>query len=108
MNRGIHFGSVYHTGIDVIFLRGFSSELTLTIRLQGKRVVVTQADEFMGPALCERFSAEGAHVIADHGHMQDPAAANDLINNSGEIDILVANLMSRNRLHPVQAIADDE
>ena len=62
----------------------------------------------MGPAMCGLFSAEGAHVIADHGHMQEPAAAKVLIANSGEIDILVANLMSRNRRHPVQAIADDE
>ena len=80
----------------------------MTIRLQGKRVVVTQAGEFMGPAICELFSAEGAHVIADQGYMQEPGAAKDLITNSGEIDILVANLMSRNRRHPVQSIADDE
>ena len=62
----------------------------------------------MGPAMCELFSAEGAHVIADYGRMQEPSAAYDLITSSGEIDILVANLMSRNRRNPVEVIADDE
>ncbi len=33
--------------------------------LAGRRVLITQADEFMGPALCRAFSAYGARVIAD-------------------------------------------
>jgi NAD(P)-dependent dehydrogenase (short-subunit alcohol dehydrogenase family) len=32
--------------------------------LVGKRVLVTQADQFMGPALCEVFAKHGATVIA--------------------------------------------
>lgn len=69
---------------------------------------MTQSGEFMGPAMCKLFSAEGADVIADNRRLHEPAAAEDLIAKSGEIDVLVANLMSRNRRHPVQSIAEDE
>ena len=34
-------------------------------RLDDKRVVVTQADDYMGPATIQVFEAEGATVIAD-------------------------------------------
>ena len=86
----------------------WETKLTLTDRLQGKRVVVTQAGEFMGPAVCELFSAEGAHVIADKTDLRKPTAVDDLVANSGKIDLLVANLMSRNWRHSVCNIADDE
>ena len=33
--------------------------------LAGKRIVVTQADDFMGPVLTEAMRAAGAEVIAD-------------------------------------------
>jgi NAD(P)-dependent dehydrogenase (short-subunit alcohol dehydrogenase family) len=36
----------------------------MTGRLAGKRILVTQADAFMGPALCAALAAEGAEVIA--------------------------------------------
>ena len=35
-------------------------------RLSGKRVLVTQADDYMGPATIEVFREEGAEVIADN------------------------------------------
>ena len=31
--------------------------------LAGKRVLITQATAFMGPALCEVFTAQGAEVV---------------------------------------------
>ena len=34
-------------------------------RLLGKRVLVTQASDYMGPATVELFEAEGASVVAD-------------------------------------------
>ena len=34
-------------------------------RLAGKRVVITQADDYMGPATADLFTEEGATVIAD-------------------------------------------
>lgn len=33
--------------------------------LQGKRILVTQADDFMGPALCQVLAELGADVLAD-------------------------------------------
>ena len=41
-------------------------------RLQGKRVVVTDASEFMGPDIVALFREEGGEVIAD---VRDPAAS---------------------------------
>ena len=35
------------------------------IDLQGKRVLITQARDFMGPALVRVFEALGAEVVAD-------------------------------------------
>ena len=32
--------------------------------LTGKRVLITQATEFMGPVLCEVFAEQGAEVVA--------------------------------------------
>ena len=32
--------------------------------LQGKRVLITHADAFMGPVLCEAFARHGAQVVA--------------------------------------------
>lgn len=61
-------------------------------RLQGKRVLVTQADDYMGPATIELFEEHGAEVIADSSDLTLPGAVETLIDNSGQIDILMANL----------------
>lgn len=60
--------------------------------LQGKRVLITQADAFMGPVLCEVFAAHGATVIASQQPLIDPAAPAQAVARAGEIDVLVANL----------------
>ncbi len=65
-------------------------------RLQGKRVLVTQADDYMGPATVELFSSEGAEVMADTSDLTQAGACEALIEGSGQIDILVANLASPN------------
>ena len=39
-------------------------------RLAGKRVLVTQADDYMGPITLEVFAEQGAEVIGD---LTDPA-----------------------------------
>jgi 2-keto-3-deoxy-L-fuconate dehydrogenase len=35
------------------------------LRLQGKRILVTHADAFIGPVLCEVLAEHGATVIAN-------------------------------------------
>lgn len=63
-----------------------------TVNLQGSRVLITQAGEFMGPALCEVFREAGAEVIADTSRLVEPEAPAQLIERVGHVDVLVANL----------------
>lgn len=65
-------------------------------RLVGKRALVTQADDFMGPATVDHFRREGADVIANDTVLTDPASSQTIIDNAGQIDILVVNLASEN------------
>lgn len=68
----------------------------MTDRLKGKRVVLTQASTFMGPAITEVFTEEGAEVIGDDRDLTVPEAAQNLIDEAGHVDILVANLAAVN------------
>lgn len=61
-------------------------------RLEGKRVLLTQADDYMGPDTIEVFREHGAEVIADRSDLTQPGAVEDMIKNTGHIDVLVANL----------------
>lgn len=65
-------------------------------RLQGKRVVITQADDYMGPATAELFTREGADVTADSRDLTRPGACEALIAETGRVDVLIANLASSN------------
>jgi NAD(P)-dependent dehydrogenase (short-subunit alcohol dehydrogenase family) len=65
-------------------------------RLAGRRVVVTQADDYMGPATVELFRAEGAEVVADTRDLTRPGACEALIAAAGRVDVLVANLAAPN------------
>lgn len=61
-------------------------------RLDGKRILVTQADDYMGPISCDVFAEQGAEVIADTSDLTVPERAAELIAETGHIDVLVANL----------------
>lgn len=61
-------------------------------RLQGKRVLITQAKDYMGPAISELFSEHGAEVIADTRDLTQAGAVESLIESVGDIDVLIANL----------------
>lgn len=65
-------------------------------RLQGKRVVVTQADDYMGPATVALFGAEGAEVVADTRDLTRPGTCEAVISGAGRVDVLIANLASPN------------
>ncbi len=60
--------------------------------LNGKRVLITQADEFMGPVFCDVFAQQGADVVADSRSLAAPEAAAQIVRDAGSIDVLVANL----------------
>lgn len=63
-----------------------------TPSLHGKRILVTHADAFMGPTLCEVLAEQGATVIADHDPLRDPDAPAAVVRAAGHIDVLLVNL----------------
>ena len=75
-------------------------------RIEGKRVLVTQAADYMGPATAELFTAEGAQVTTDTSDLTQHGRCEALIESCGEIDILVANLAEPPMTGPVDAIDD--
>jgi 2-keto-3-deoxy-L-fuconate dehydrogenase len=60
----------------------------------GKRVLVTCANDFMGPAIKEVFEEAGASVIADTHDLRPVAAAGDAVRDAGRVDVLIANLIA--------------
>lgn len=76
--------------------------------LAGKRILVTHADQFMGPVLCKVLAAHGAEVIADTSPLLDPDEPKNLIENLGTIDILVANLSIPAPSTAAEKVSEDE
>jgi 2-keto-3-deoxy-L-fuconate dehydrogenase len=62
------------------------------MKLAGKRVLVTQANEYMGAATIALFEEQGAEVIADESDLTRAGAVESLVAQTGRIDVLVANL----------------
>jgi 2-keto-3-deoxy-L-fuconate dehydrogenase len=76
--------------------------------LNGRRVLITQSAEFMGPALCRVFAGHGAEVIADAGPLRDPGRPAALVGASGRIDVLIANLACPAPATPAVEVGDGE
>jgi 2-keto-3-deoxy-L-fuconate dehydrogenase len=76
--------------------------------LTGKRVLVTHADAFMGPVLCEVFTEHGATVIADTDTLAGPDAPAAMIAAAGRVDVLVANLALPAPATAVTQVTEDE
>jgi 2-keto-3-deoxy-L-fuconate dehydrogenase len=76
--------------------------------LDNKRVLVTQATEFMGPMLCEVFAEQGAEVVASNEALSDPGAAARVIAAAGAIDALVVNLAIKAPATPAVDISEAE
>lgn len=62
------------------------------IELHDHRILVTQSQDFMGPALCELLARHGAHVVADARVLRSPEAAAEVVRAAGPIDAMVINL----------------
>jgi 2-keto-3-deoxy-L-fuconate dehydrogenase len=60
--------------------------------LAGKRILVTHADQFMGPTLCEVLTDHGATVIASTDALLRPDEPAALIAKTGHVDVLIASL----------------
>lgn len=78
------------------------------INLAGKRILVTQASDFMGPAICQELQANGAEVIADHRVLLAPQDAQQMIGAAGPLDALVINLAMPAPSTPVTQIDESE
>ena len=77
-------------------------------RLDNLRILVTQADTFMGPALQRVFTAAGAHVIADTRDLVPPDAPAQAVADAGDIDVLVVHLAVPAPSTPAHNVNDDE
>ena len=60
--------------------------------LLAKRVLITHADAFMGPVLCEVFAKHGATVIPSTDLLLSAGAPTAIVAEAGHVDILVVNL----------------
>jgi 2-keto-3-deoxy-L-fuconate dehydrogenase len=76
--------------------------------LVGKRVLITQSSEFMGPVLCEVFAEQGATVVASPEELSNPEAAQRVVLAAGSIDMLVANLAFTAPTTPAPEVSEAE
>lgn len=78
------------------------------MRFENKRVLVTTANRYMGPAIAHRFEQEGAIVIRSDDRLLDQPSVDKVASEAGEIDILVANFAEPPRTSPVDKILDED
>ena len=76
--------------------------------LDGKRVLVTQARDFMGPALVEGFREHGAEVFTGEEPLAEPGAAEELVRSAADVDVLIANLSFPAPVTTAAEVGDDE
>lgn len=76
--------------------------------LGGKRVLITQVGEFMGPVLVAAFESYGADVVADERVLDSGQAGEEVARAAGDVDVLVANLGVPAPSTKAHEIGDDE
>ena len=76
--------------------------------LQGLRILVTQADVFMGPALCQALAAHGAEVLSDTRDLSAVDAPLRMVQQHGPVDVLLVNLAVPAPSTPVGNVDEDE
>jgi len=76
--------------------------------LTGKRILITQATEFMGPTLCTVFAEQGADVVQSHADLSAAGAAEEVIQSAGAFDVLVANLSILAPSTPANDVGEEE
>ncbi len=79
------------------------------LRLDSRRILVTQSADFMGPVLCRVLAACGATVLPDPRPLgDDPDLARAVVEEAGPIDVLVAHLAVPAPSTPVAEVQDAE
>jgi 2-keto-3-deoxy-L-fuconate dehydrogenase len=76
--------------------------------LNGKRILITHAAAFMGPALCKVFAAQGADVVPNSDPLTDAEAPARVVRDAGVIDVLVVNLAIVAPSTPAMQAMDEE
>ena len=66
-----------------------------------RRVLVTDATQFLGPGVVERFRAEGDGVVAVEEPLASRASVRGLVAERGPFDVVVANLEAPITVAPV-------
>ena len=74
--------------------------------LNGRKIVITDSKDFMGPALEAHFRREGADVMADERDLTQAGACEALIQEAGPVDVLIINLADPAEALAVQDIGD--
>ena len=81
----------------------------ISTRLDGKRALLTQSNDFMGPALSEVFKDSGAELIADPRPLNDdPALPAAIVRQAGRVDVLLIHLAVPAPSTPAAEISDAE
>ena len=75
-------------------------------RLKAKHVLITQSDDYMGPAISELFSNEAALVTARPGVVPIGQGFTDYVADLADIDIVIANLAYAPSSSPAADIQD--
>lgn len=78
------------------------------MRLDGKRILLTQASEMMGPAFRTVLEEQGATVLGDDRVLDDPALPAEIVRAAGRVDVLIAHLAVPAASTPVVEVGDDE
>jgi len=80
----------------------------MTKTLTGRRILVTQATDFMGPTLCEVLAEHGADIVASRAPLSEPTAPASIVASAGPIDVLIANLALPAPSTPALEVSDAE
>jgi 2-keto-3-deoxy-L-fuconate dehydrogenase len=76
--------------------------------VKGKRVLVTSVDEYMGEPIVRVFKEMGAEVIESSRDLSESGAADEVVKEAGDIDVLVANLAEKEWWDALVSDIDDE
>jgi 2-keto-3-deoxy-L-fuconate dehydrogenase len=77
-------------------------------RLTKKKILVTQSQDYMGPAIAELFLAEDAQVVSKSELVPFQGGLEDYASDCNDIDVLIANLAHDPCNAPVSNILDED
>jgi len=76
-------------------------------RLEHKKILITQSDDYMGPAIADLFAAEAAQVTARPGWVPFGPDFASYVQDLPDFDVVIANLAHDPCNGPIEALADD-